>query len=116
MDGDGVIPMEIIPNITIPKSIMKVSANKNKKSVSFSEDVEVYEYEKIIPCLQEYLYGWEECKKEHLQNQYLLRYRTLNGFDLAKALKENKAEEEYIEAKECLEKEVFMFLRRSHAI
>jgi hypothetical protein len=51
------------------------------KKVQFDPNVITYEYYQEIPCLQEHLENWNQCKKLHLQREYLDKNGTLEGFD-----------------------------------
>jgi|UniRef100_A0A6C0BL04 hypothetical protein len=51
--------------------------------VHFSEEIVIYQYEETIPCLQETLHDWEECKQHHLQQVYQHLHGNLIGFDFA---------------------------------
>ena len=55
-----------------------------KKVVHFSDQVTVYEYETVTPCLQEYFVNCAESKRIHLQQNYLAKHGTLVGFDFDK--------------------------------
>jgi hypothetical protein len=55
-----------------------------KKMVHFSDQVTVYEYETVTPCLQEYFVNCAESKRIHLQQNYLAKHGTLVGFDFDK--------------------------------
>ena len=60
---------------------------RNTKKVSFDDRVIIYQYETFIPCLQEYYFNYQECKKQQLTQKYVMEHGTLEGFDLAKAIK-----------------------------
>jgi hypothetical protein len=51
------------------------------KKVRFDDHVVIHEYDTYIPCMQETLDSWRECKKQHLQDSYLANHGTLDGFD-----------------------------------
>jgi len=53
------------------------------KRVQFNLDIVVNEYYQEVPCLQEYLANWDESKKIHLQQRYLQKTGSLEGFDLS---------------------------------
>jgi len=75
----------------------------SKKTVHFNSHVVVHEYYLVIPCLQEYLYWWDQGKKEFLMISYQKTHGTLVGFDLEKALQISQQEDELLD--EILKKE-----------
>jgi len=72
--------------------------NSNKK-VSFNDNIIIHEYEVIEPCLQDYYAMYEECKIKYLQDTYILKFGTLEGFDLIKErtlCEQEDLDEEYL--------------------
>jgi hypothetical protein len=84
--------------IILYKEGLKSMKNSNKK-VRFNDNIIIHEYEVIEPCLQYYYAMYEECKIKYLQDNYILKFGTLNGFDLIKELKlceQEDRDEEYL--------------------
>ena len=76
---------------------MKDFDSLNKKKVNFSHCAIIYHYKSYTPCLQEYINEWNECKKAHLRNQYMIKYGSLVGFDLDRESKNSEKEDHRIE-------------------
>jgi len=64
------------------------------RHVQFAEQVVIYEYETYCPCMQEILANWQECKRIHLQNIYILNHGSLNNFDFDQECKREDASDE----------------------
>lgn len=54
------------------------------RHVHFNDNIITYHYEETIPCLQETMHTWEECKRHHLQQVYQQVHGNLVGFDFDK--------------------------------
>lgn len=76
---------------------------KVKKKVSFDDHVVVYEYETVIPCLQEAIANWNESKRIHLQSEYLRKYGTLDGFNYDKECAMSDQIDEIFSQEHCLD-------------
>lgn len=71
--------------------------NTSIKHVSFSQSIQIYYISTDIPCIQEYLENYKECKKQFLKNMYLQKYGNTNNFNYEKELEKHNKEEKKLE-------------------
>jgi hypothetical protein len=70
------------------------------RKVKFADYDMVYEYVTFVPCLQDTLAQWQNCKVTHLQTIYCSIHGTLNGFDFEKACRSSDEEDKLFEAED----------------
>jgi hypothetical protein len=73
------------------------SKNTIIKHVSFSQTTQIYYVSTDIPCIQEYLENYKECKKQFLKAMYLQKYGNMNNFNYEKELEKHNKDEKKIE-------------------